>query len=229
MELYAIRYGISKFPVKFIYRDMAFSEEDTDLAWCYYVAGNKGKYYLIDTGFRNPIVAKKWGVKLLDISGELKLFSNVMFDTVIITHSHLDHIGNLDLYSNAVVYIAKKEYDAVFSEPNHPAQLPLKRNRVVTIEYSQNIDDAFTFKVIGGHTAGSSVLFLKNNFVITGDECYVCNNMLEARPIGGFLDTRKNEEFIKMAQSQQLTPLPFHDMGLFEKYRKISDNIVKIL
>lgn len=104
MELYAIKYGESTYKSKFIYKDMALSKEDTETLWLFYLAKHNNKILLFDTGFRNKYEASKWGVQITTYESEItKLISSVdSVDVVFITHSHFDHIGNLDLYKNAI-------------------------------------------------------------------------------------------------------------------------------
>ena len=65
--------------------------------------------------------------------------------------------------------------------------------------------------------------------MITGDECYNSSNLIENRPIGIYLNTEKNESFISDALQKGYTPLPYHDLNLFNKYKKVSSNIVQII
>lgn len=70
----------------------------------------------------------------------------------------------------------------------------LKENTIVIAdEYS--FCDIFTFKVIGCHTIGSSVIYFHHatrHYVITGDKCYVFDNLFDQRPIGIFYSKENN-------------------------------------
>lgn len=234
MELYAIRYGISTFKSKFIYKDMSSSNEDTKILWIYYLAKYNNKVFLFDTGFRDKNEALKWGTRIIDVESEVsKLVSkpnNV--DVIFITHSHFDHIGNLDLYENASIIMSKKEFEYAIKKASRPIRKKLKQSDVIKVDDEFIYENKYCFKVIGGHTVGSSAIYFNNNskeYVITGDECYVCDNMLNMRPIGAFVDTRKNMMFIESGYNESKIPLPYHDVKIFETYEHISDNIVKII
>lgn len=108
----------------------------------------------------------------------------------------------------------------------------LLKDNVITVKDEYLYDNKFKFKVIGGHSVGSSVIYFEENdknYVITGDECYTSNNLLENRPIGIYSNTEKNEAFISDALLKGYIPLPCHDSSLFKKHKKVSSNIVQII
>lgn len=234
MELYAIKYGESVFKMKSIYQDMASSEEFTEFLWLYYLAKYNDKVLLFDTGFRNEQDAANWGVKLINVENEIKKLINGpdSVDVVFITHSHFDHIDNLDLYEKASIVIAEKEYENAVKKGLPSINKRLELGNVIKVNDEYVYDEKFCFKVIGGHTAGSSVIYFNegsNSYVITGDECYACDNMLSVRPLGSCVDSRKNMMFLENGHQKALIPLPYHDVRIFEIYERISENIVRIL
>lgn len=234
VELYAIKYGESSFNMKFIYQDMASSGETTEFAWLYYLVKYNGKVILFDTGFRNRHESSKWGVTFKNIEAEIsKLIDGpASVDVVFITHSHFDHIDNLDLYENASIIIAKEECQSALKKAPRTVKKRLKQADVIQVTEEYVYDDKFCFKVIGGHSTGSSVIYFNDNsnfYVITGDECYFCDNLSSLRPIGVYADIHKNTTFIKDAQEKGLIPLTFHDPKIFDTYKHISENIVRII
>jgi glyoxylase-like metal-dependent hydrolase (beta-lactamase superfamily II) len=234
MELYAIRYGVSLFRYKNIYQDMFTSKEVIEFLWLYYLAKYNDKVILFDTGFRDKSVAKKWEVELINIGQEIRNIIDDLncVDTVFITHSHFDHIENLDLFEKSLIIISKTEYDIAIKKCSKPVKRRLKKNSIVTVKDEYLFDNKFIFKVVGGHSIGSSVVYFSENekdYVITGDECYVCDNMLSERPIGSFNNLLKNMEFLSDSRIKGLIPLPCHDVKIFENHTKVSENIVRII
>lgn len=234
MELYAVKFGESLFHLRNIYRDMNDSEEIVKIAWSYYIAKHNNKTIFIDTGFRDKNVANQWGITFTGVENELGcIIENLSFvDTVMITHSHFDHIENLDLFEKPEIIISKIDYEDVLKKCSQSIKEKLLQCNVVTVENEYFCVDLFRFKVIGGHSNGSSVVFIESNidnYVITGDECYWCDNMISKRPIGIYSSTDNNERFINDAHQNGLIPLPFHDLKIFEQYSAISKNIVRIL
>lgn len=234
MELYAVKVGESSFQLKYIYRDTNHSEEIVKIAWSYYVAKHNNKTIFIDTGFRDEAVAKQWGITFTDAEQELgSIIGDLsLVDTVIITHSHFDHIDNLDLFNKPEIIISKIDYDIALQQCSPSIKEKLLQCKVVTVDNEYVYNDLFRFKVIGGHSNGSAVVYFEsnnNNYIITGDECYWCDNMISNRPIGIFSSTENNEQFLNDAHQSGLIPLPFHDLKIFEQYSAISKNIVRIL
>lgn len=236
MKLYAVRYGKN-----FIYgtEGTVFREAVNankcieDFAFFYYLFEIKGKYFMVDTGFRDVSLAAEMGVDLLAVEAELeKLFGGELsIDTIIITHSHWDHINNLDLYSPARIIMSKAASRIALEEGTDEIKRILQERAVTLVEDRILIDDLFLFQVIGGHTPDSSVLFFEEEgkkYVITGDECYVRDNVYKNIPIGISTDPDKNEEFVRFCHEKKYIPLPFHDRGILDKYERISENVVRI-
>lgn len=232
MQLYAIKFGESPLYSKCIYRDIN-TDEKMQISWSYYLAKFNNKTILFDVGFRDQIIAEEWGITLLNIDNEINSLANLSnVDVVFITHSHFDHIDNIDLFGNSLIIISYDEYMHVINNGKQAIRERLLRENVITVKDEFLFDNKFKFKVIGGHTIGSSVIYFEENeknYVITGDECYNRNNLLENRPIGIYSKTEKNESFISDALQKGYIPLPYHDLNLFNKYKKVSSNIVQII
>jgi len=225
-ELYAIRYGESLFSTENIFND---TEENTKVpfSWLFYVLKIKEKIILIDTGFSDLEKQKKYNI---DFTNPIKTLEKInikpdQVTDVILTHSHFDHIGNVDKFKNAKIYIAQNELA-------HFLKNTSENKNIVTFDNEINFFDFIKIKEIGGHTKGSSVIYIYDkdkNYVLTGDECYLIENCSQARPIGTFNNYAKNKAFVKMiSQDDRLEILTFHDPKIFEKYEKINDWVVKI-
>lgn len=234
MELYAIRYGTAPFPLKYTFRDRAGSSEDAATDWLFYLAKINGKALLVDTGFRDAADATHWGLMFTGAEKELdELLAGKQVDTVVITHSHFDHINNLDLYPEAEIVIAKEALRQALEEKPEAVKRVLRAGNVTCVEDETLLEGVLRFKVIGGHDVGSSVLYFSEggkDFVLTGDECYACANILENRPIGTiFADAEKNAAFTLDAHLRDLIPLPCHDRAVFGAYPSVSENIARII
>ena len=75
------------------------------------------------------------GITLYDTSRELENIGlhNYKVDTVFITHSHYDHINNLDLYQCQSIIISDKEYE--YALENSPDAVKHKlQTSVVVLE-----------------------------------------------------------------------------------------------
>lgn len=232
MQLYAVKFGESSLSAKYIFRD-ASSEESIPIAWSYYIAKCNQKTILFDVGFRDQQTAEEWGIALNNSEDEVKNVLHVeQVDLICITHHHFDHIANIDRFPDAQIIISQADYLQALEGSSPQVRERLLQDNVLTVDDTYVVENRFTFKVIGGHTDGSSVIYFVHDakeYVITGDECYVRDNLLHARPIGVYSNSAHNESFIQAAYESGLVPLPYHDLSLFESYNKVSSNIVQII
>lgn len=239
MKLYAIRFAKG---FRYGTKETVFCsqkgnrEQIPDFSFFYYLMEFDEKHFLIDTGFRDEQLAAEMGVTLLSPEEEIRqVFGSFPeIDTIFLTHSHWDHIGNIDRYPNAKLILSKQTYEEVMSEGSDLVKNRLKETKapLSLVEETECFYDTFTFEVIGGHTEDSSVLYFRigeEMYCITGDECYLCDNMECNLPIGICFCSEKNKAFIQKAHAEGWIPLPFHDAGILEKYDRLTENIVRIL
>ena len=237
MQLYAIRYAENfKYGTyDSVYRNIEEKGKRIEkFAFLYYLAEHEGKYTLIDTGFRDETLATNMGVTLLGVEQELlNVFGEMpQIHKVILTHSHWDHVNNLDLYQGASVVMSQATYNSIMQEGENTVKNALHKCPITLVDDEMWIDDIFHFQVIGGHTLDSSVIYFEvneKNYVITGDECYLCDNAVNNKPIGIYVNAKKNEEFIDKIYREKWIPLPFHDEKIMNQYRKLSENIVQVI
>lgn len=92
--------------------------------------------------------------------------------TIIVTHAHYDHIGNLDKFPNSQILIAQAEYDFWDSEMGRRAQFAWstedeeidalraahRAGRVTTFSGSMQVAPGIELIEFGGHTPGISVV-----------------------------------------------------------------------
>lgn len=239
MKLYGIRFARG---FKYGTKETAFCtlegncELIPEFSFFYYLAEYGGKHFLIDTGFRDERLAADMGVTLLPIKGEISkvfgLFPEI--DTIFLTHSHWDHINNIDLYPNARLVMSRKTYEQAMAEGSVSVKNRLQETKtsISLVEERECFYDILHFEVIGGHMPDSSVLTFRignDTYCMTGDECYFCENMERNIPIGIRFCSEKNELFIQRAHTEGWIPLPFHDAGILDKYHRVTENIVRII
>lgn len=206
-----------------------------DFSFFYYLAEYEGKHFLIDTGFRDERLAADMGVVLLQIEREIKqVFGSLPeIAAIFLTHSHWDHINNIDLYPNARLIMSKQTYEQAVAEGTAAVRDRLigTKAQISLVEKKEYFYDRFHFEVIGGHTADSSIVSFRikdDTYCITGDECYLCDNMEHNIPIGISVCREKNERFMQRAYTEGWIPLPFHDADILERYDRLTENIVRI-
>lgn len=217
LEVYAIKYGESSYRSDDIY-EQDYLDKEIPFAWMFYVIKYKDRIILIDTGFQDHLFIEKYYRDSLLILEDLDIKPAEVTD-IIVTHSHFDHIGNVDKFPDAKIYIQKEEL----------ANFPKKSNNIVAFDGSYEIGDFLKIEKIGGHTIGSSIVRFKHKgkeYILTGDECYLIDNCL-GKPIGAYYNIENNKKFINSLESEII--LPFHDPLIFERYRKINDWIARII
>ena len=161
------RAGLTREEVKYV--DFAVT--------CYLIVHPKG-ILLWDTGLPDSIVGRPLYENMLGHYGFLKTNTLVgqladlgyrpdQINYLAMSHLHVDHSGNANLFSNSTWLVAKPEYDSVFSSS---AQLSgfigyenlnrLKDARKILVgpDYDVFGDGAIIIKQAFGHTAGHSVL-----------------------------------------------------------------------
>lgn len=236
MELYAVKYAEHFKPGTYqcVYRGHRSEELVPGFVFLYFILKVDHKIILIDTGFRNKKIAEYYKIDLIDVQDEVNrlLGDNYKADVIFITHSHFDHSDNLDLYPESEIVIAKAEYDIALEKYKGAVKKVLLSHKLHFVEDEYLYQGKFLFRVIGGHSPGSSVIYFEEegrHYVLTGDECYSCDNIIKNIPSGVYFNGVNNIEFIADAHNRSLIPLTFHDDKLFEIYEPVSRHIVRII
>lgn len=92
-----------------------YGQPDAELGMDYFVwvVSNAERTILVDTGFSPQAGAARGRTALADMP---QLFKEVGADpatgpTVVITHAHYDHVGNLGLFESSPILISRREYE----------------------------------------------------------------------------------------------------------------------
>ncbi len=234
LEIYALRYGKSTYHSKNIYYNDILNKS-LPFSWMFYVIKYKDKTILVDTGFEEDLFIEFFNIDYehpLIVLERLGINPKEVTD-VILTHSHFDHIGNVDKFKKAKIYIQEDELNE-FKESSNDKDLVnfLEGNKnIIVFNKSYKLYNFFNIEKIGGHTLGSSVVsFFSENrkYILTGDECYLLDNC-KGKPIGVYYDIDENKKFIeRIKKEDNIKILTFHDPLVFQKHQKINDSIVKI-
>lgn len=234
MELYAVHFAND---FKYAdYRTLYHQDERTGLVpgfvFMYYVAKIGEQVVLFDTGFRSEETAKEYDTQLLDVKEEVLALTGGRADLIFITHEHFDHVENLDLYPGADLIVAKDTWEELQKRyPRITTQLK-QTAHIQIVEDELEVQGTFGFRVIGGHTKGSSVIYFQEGgqrYVICGDETYRLDNFERQIPNGNVYGLENNRQFIKQVHQEGIIPLPSHDASVMEKYPRISEHIVRII
>jgi glyoxylase-like metal-dependent hydrolase (beta-lactamase superfamily II) len=210
-ELYAVKYGESLFPLSSIF-EKGDQNKAVLFAWLFYVLKHNGRIILIDTGFSDPVKARDYGITMQNTGALLSLIgiSPEKVTDIVVTHSHFDHVGNVDLFPNAAIYIQESEYGKLqpFMKVKH---------QIHTFSEELSLYDIITAEHIGGHTKGSSVVRINLNgrkILFTGDEAYLFDNINMLRPTGSLVNRKANLSFLSAAAQENSEIFTFHDPSI---------------
>lgn len=176
----------------------------------FYLIEYKNRKILVDVGcdqmpdewqsnyFIRPVdLLQKYGLSASDITD------------VVITHGHEDHIGAINYFTNADIYIQKDEYIAVHD-------YLVQKNNIILFSDEYVLEDAITIKKIGSHSKGSCIVLIttaESTYVLTGDECYVQECLTQQKVTGAVYDIEANKKFLKEYSSPNYTICLFHDIA----------------
>jgi len=230
MEIYAIKYGESTYSSKYIFYNDKLNKE-LIFAWLFYLVKYDDKIILIDTGFNDEKLIKLYKIQYKSpilLLKELNIEPDDVTD-VILTHSHFDHIGCVDQFKNANIYIQEDELKS-FLKTKYFTKLTafLEDNKkIVIFKEEYTLYDKFLIKKIGGHSIGSSIIIFKNNskeYIFTGDECYINDNIKNNIPVGTYYNIENNKKFLEKYNNDKYILLLFHDPEIIKNkfgYKKI--------
>lgn len=227
IKIYAIKYGESLFPEKYMYRNSSTGKE-TQFTWlCYYVE-YPGSRILIDTGFVNPSYIKMFNIKNYTGPSDILRDNGIepgSITDIIITHGHFDHADGISDYDSARVVISSSALDSIING-NYGKTIRKKfmeHTNIITYNGAYSFKKNFTIKEIGGHAAGSSVIYLeygRHRYCFTGDEVYSEKNIIYKIPNGTVTNIENNIKFIS-EYNPDFIPLTFHNpdfFGITEKF-----------
>lgn len=227
-ELYALKYGVSDYPEKYVYADCEKSVGRVPFAWLFYLIRYEGQNILVDTGFYDRFSALRFTIELTDplsLLAELDLQPEDIH-TILLTHAHFDHTGTLTRFPNASIYLNRAEMQYFTTDGAYQKYLEQARReeRLHLFDRFVRIEDHFMLRRVGGHTIGSSALFFKHEGVpwcITGDEAYLSTNVDQLRGVGTCRDREANLHFLKNLRELEIRPLTMHDPGIVPAESKV--------
>ena len=249
-EILAVRYGtVHSTKSDLFLRYGIYREPDApqDMDFFFYVLRRDGEVTLIDTGFapsdapprgRECLIAPAAALAALGIEPE-------SVARVIVTHCHWDHIGNLDLFGNADLFVPARELDfwsapiarnAQFwahTEEHAIAQLERGRlqKRVSATGPDEEIVPGVRVITVGGHSAGQQIVVVDETVILASDAAHLYEELELERPFGVVVDLREMVEAYALIKELGAQPgavvVPGHDPLVAERF-PIEDFAVRI-
>jgi glyoxylase-like metal-dependent hydrolase (beta-lactamase superfamily II) len=250
-EVYAIRYATSPdFPVSSLVAG-ADATRKIDIPFMIWVLkGPGGRNVLVDAGSYKGSVFEQW--KLVDFVkpsvaiGKIGLAPGDVTD-VIITHIHWDHVGGVDLFPAARVWIQRDEFTHYIDDAGKPRDAAIeaddaamlakvkKEGRLMLVDGdAKDIIPGVTVYTGGKHTYASQYVAVRTaagSVVLASDSIYLYENLEKHLPLGltgdQAADLRVQERVLRLASSPRLI-VPGHDPAVFERFPEPGNGVARI-
>jgi glyoxylase-like metal-dependent hydrolase (beta-lactamase superfamily II) len=252
-EVYAVRYAtLANFPMSSLVAGADRTRRMDIAMMIWVVKGVDGRIAIVDTGFHREQYFKQFTVKDFVKPSEaiapLGLKPTDVTD-ILLTHMHWDHAGGLDLFPTARVWVQKDEYDYYTGEAWQAARTHggidaddvmeiVKRNTQGKVSFVRGDDDTslsgITFGIGGKHTWQSQFVTVQgreHTVVLASDNMYLYENLDTHKPIAQTLDAVSNlrtQDRMRSLVSDAKFLVPGHDPGVFTRFAKVSERIVRI-
>ena len=227
-------------------------KEKITLAMVVWLIRGGGRNILFDSGYHRDTFLKDFPSTEYIRPDEAVKLAGVQPDQitdVVISHAHWDHLGGIDLFPKATVWIQKEEFRYYTGEAWQPGgdhggidpadvQELVKLNTEGRVRFvdGDNVEilpdiQAYTG---GHHTYASQYLRVDGNppFVLASDNVYLYRNLAEHRASATFAkaDEAANvQNQVRMVQLAGDSPdrvIPGHDLAQFGKYPTSADGRV---
>jgi glyoxylase-like metal-dependent hydrolase (beta-lactamase superfamily II) len=242
-SIQAIRYGtIAGFPLSELVIG-APEGETIDIAMVIWLIRGGGRTVLFDSGFHRERWLKEFSMADFVRPDEAVKLAGVRPEDVtdiVVSHAHWDHMGGIDLFPNATVWIQKQEYAYYTGEawqpgghhggidPDDVAALVRKNT-----DGRLRLVDGDDVEILPGiraytgarHTFASQYIRVDGNpaFVLASDNCYLYRNLTEHKASATFSEEdrpaniRNQSRMIELAGSPDRV-VPGHDPKQFGKF-----------
>jgi glyoxylase-like metal-dependent hydrolase (beta-lactamase superfamily II) len=236
----AIRYAtISNFPLSGLIMG-APRDQTTDIAMAVWLIRGGGHTILFDSGFHRQKWIDQFKVAdFLSPDAAVKLagVDAAAVTDLVISHAHWDHMGGIDLFPNATIWIQKAEYEYYTGAAWQPGGKKggidaddigelVRRNLrgQVRLVSGDNVEILPGITVYTGarHTYASQYLKV-GTWVLASDNCYLYENLKSHRASATFepADQPGNiaaqERMVALAGSADRV-VPGHDPAQFERF-----------
>ncbi|RHX92095.1 hydrolase [Leptospira stimsonii] len=210
--LYVFSYGKSPYPNRYL--NVEEVDGNREIVYLFYLIRIPGRNILVDSGFLNDSYKRKFGfvsyerpdLLLKECGIEPKEISDI-----VLTHFHFDHAGGIFLFPSANIHIQNHDLELLTQQTHFPNQSVYlnglkKRNQLHSFNGAYSLVPDMQILFTGGHTPGSQalewVVSIENQFLITGDECYLiqeCKNGI-GLPKNAAFSIKRNRDFLEYVQ-----------------------------
>lgn len=243
-SIQAIRYASAlNFPVAALMMG-APDTEKIDIAMVIWLIRGGGRNVLFDSGFHREVWFKNLpGIADFIRPDEAVTLAGVRPEEVtdiILSHAHWDHMGGIDLFPKATVWIQKQEFAYYTGDAWQPggwhggidpddvkALVQLNTEGRLRLVDGDNVEVLPGIRAYTGarHTYASQYIRVEGHppFVLASDNCYLYRNLAEHKASATFSDAdqagnvRNQGRMIELAGSVDRI-VPGHDARQFERF-----------
>ena len=203
-EIHAVRYAtLRSRRSELFYRHSSYGEPDAeiDMAYYFWVLRRNGEAILVDTGFDPEVGARRGRTCLVPPLDALRGMGIApeSVSTVVVTHFHYDHVGNLDRFPHAQLIVPATELAfwtgplaARFQFGSHVEAGEIasidrahREGRVRTTDGTEEILDGVTSIQVGGHSPGQQLTVVESargQVVLASDAVHFYQELELQRP-----------------------------------------------
>jgi glyoxylase-like metal-dependent hydrolase (beta-lactamase superfamily II) len=218
-------------------------DEKIDTIYAMWLIRGQGRNILFDSGFHRERWFKEWTIKDYLRPNEAVKLAGVLpeeITDIVISHAHWDHMGGIDLFPKATVWIQKEEFwyytgGAWQAGGAHGGIDPEDAQELVRLNTEGRVrmvdgDDVEIFPGIRAytgarHTYASQYLRVEGHppFVLASDNSYLWRNLQERKASATFSDAdhaaniKNQARMIEQAGSMERV-IPGHDALQFQKF-----------
>jgi glyoxylase-like metal-dependent hydrolase (beta-lactamase superfamily II) len=218
-------------------------DKKIDTVYALWLIRGGGRNILFDSGFHRQRWFKEWTIKDYLRPDEAVRLAGVKpedITDVVISHAHWDHMGGIDLFPHANIWIQKEEFRYYTAEawqpggnrggidPDDVQQLVrLNTEGRLRLVDGDNVEIFPGIRAYTGarHTFASQYLGVDGNpsFVLASDSVYLYRNLAEHKPSATFSEAdypaniKSQERMIQLAGSPDRV-VPGHDALQFQRF-----------
>lgn len=219
-------------------------DEKIDTVYALWLIRGGGHNILFDSGFHRARWFKEWVIKDFLSPDEAVRLAGVKPEEVtdvVVSHAHWDHMGGIDLFPKATIWIQAEEfryYTGPAWQPggDHEGVDPEDVVELVRLntEGRLHLIDGDNVEILPGiraytggrHTFASQYLRVDGSppFVLASDNVYLYRNLVEHRPSATFSEAdyaanlANQQRMILLAGGSMERVIPGHDALQFRKY-----------
>lgn len=242
-EVVAVRYGsLRSHKSELIYRYESYGEpdEEVEMAYYFWLLRRDGTTIVVDTGFDPIVGARRRRTCLVPPVEALRSLGvdPEQVETVLITHFHYDHVGNVAAFPRAMFIVPRKEFDfwtstlaGRFQFASHVERDELGRleqfateGRMRLTDETEEVVDGVRAICVGGHSPGqqvTTVLTRDGTIALASDAVHFYEELELERPFGVIADLAEMYaayDVLKELAEAGAAVVPGHDPDVLRRY-----------